>query len=199
MNMAAALRLLGVGMLACACAALAQAPTRQQVLGADRALWATAKTVSAQPREAPSYWTGVSDPVARISLAFPCVPRQELVRAPLAITRGQCGAGNLYYVAFYGPQIFSDPFDPDAFHAGTDFGLLLELDQAGLRATAVPEMRLTYLGLHGRQVRIESEKIHIRKRTLVRKDFSIQMQVSGPPGSLDDSAERFFDSLRIGD
>lgn len=185
------------------CASIASAEqSMDEALVADRALWAS--ITSSQivvPKAVPKEWHIIEDPDFHLSLGFPCVPEHEVLRGDgNDIVVYKCvDSEGIAYAALYGSRSnrSQDEFNADEIHAATAVGFMNGAKRAGLDMTAIPQMRLSYLDLNGRQIKFESGRSETEVRMLVRRNFSCQMSVGGPLGQLGKTAPIFFDSLNI--
>lgn len=186
--------------LVCCVSTTSADQSKDEALAADQALWASITSSQVVvPKPVPKEWHIIEDPDFHLSLGFPCVPEREVSHHDgddLVIYKCVDSKG-ISYVALYGSRGFTDGFNPDEFHAATAVGFMSSAKRAGFNMSAIPKMKMSYLDLNGRQIKFESERLESEVRTLVRRNFSCQLHVSGPPGQMGKTASMFFDSFNI--
>lgn len=173
-------------------------PSREELIAADQARWASAPTTAAQYAQPPAGWVTAEEASLGISLAFPCKPARDTVnRGVHSIRMLSCSDGGHAYVALLERYPSDIGGHAEEFHAGSDFGAVESLAAKGITAIIKPKARVTSSGAAGRDVRIASPEVTIDKRTLVRKDVTIQLQLSVKATPLNDEAAAFFNGLRF--
>ena len=193
-------RFLVLFLVFCASTASA-AQSKGEALAADRVLWApiTSSQIVA-PKPVPKDWHIIQDPSFHLSLGFPCVPERDVShRGNNDYIIYKCADSGISYVALYNSELLGDGFNPDESHAATIVGFMNSAKRSGLNMTVIPQMRMSYLGLNGRQMKMkfESRLFEREARVLFQRNLSCILQISGPPDQLETMAVIFFNSLQV--
>ena len=184
--------------VAATCAVQAQSGAeRTYSLADDNTLWDGAAIVEMEYAPAPPDWYPVREPELKATLAFPCNPERSQTEAGRPFAQYACSLGDRMFVATVQAHDLSSIDKQLKFLIAATSNIVKSLKQSGVEPAVVPVKKVIYGDARGRQVRIESAALEMETRILYRPGFAIMLGVRDEPGSLTESQDVFFNTLKL--